>query len=455
MLLVTAYAVLFFPLALIAIRPSVAQASPRLEEAARSLGQPPLAVFRRVTLPLIAPGLAAAVSIVFLSSVTELTATLVLRPTGTETLATRFWTYSSGLAYGAAAPYAALMIAISAVPTYFLVRWFDALWRRRAREHRLAVEGVAKSYGSTPVLSDVDADACPPAASLPCSDRRDRARPRSCACSRASTAPDRGRIALDGETLDDDQHHVPAHRRRIGYVPQDGLLFPHLTVAENVGFGLPAPEPAAARAVDELLELIGLGGLGQRRPHELSGGQQQRVAVARALAPEPRLILLDEPFAALDASLRDSLRAEIKQLLASLGTTVVLVTHDQEEALSLADSSPSSHDGRIVQHATPRAIYQRPKTLAVAHFLGEHQPRPRPLRRRHGVDVARRAAGRAARCSGNGEALVLIRPEQILLTRLRQRASAAAQRRASRRSRTSGTTRSRASASRPARARSI
>src|SRR4029077_20905467 len=126
-LLVTAYAVLFFPLALIAIRPSVAQASPRLEEAARSLGQPPLAVFRRVTLPLIAPGLAAAASIVFLSSVTELTATLVLRPTGTETLATRFWTYSSGLAYGAAAPYAALMIAISVVPTYLLVRWFDAL----------------------------------------------------------------------------------------------------------------------------------------------------------------------------------------------------------------------------------------------------------------------------------------------------------------------------------------
>jgi iron(III) transport system permease protein len=126
-LLVTAYAVLFFPLALIAMRPSIAQASPRLEEAARSLGQPPLSVFRRVTLPLIAPGLAAAVSIVFLSSVTELTATLVLRPTGTETLATRFWTYSSGLAYGAAAPYAALMIAISAIPTYLLVRWFDAL----------------------------------------------------------------------------------------------------------------------------------------------------------------------------------------------------------------------------------------------------------------------------------------------------------------------------------------
>jgi iron(III) transport system permease protein len=126
-LLVTAYVVLFFPLALIAIRPSVAQASTRLEDAARTLGQPPLAVFRRVTLPLIAPGLAAAASLVFLSSVTELTATLVLRPTGTETLATRFWVYSSSLAYGAAAPYAALMVGVSIVPTYLLVRWFDAL----------------------------------------------------------------------------------------------------------------------------------------------------------------------------------------------------------------------------------------------------------------------------------------------------------------------------------------
>jgi iron(III) transport system permease protein len=127
LLLVAGYAVLFFPLALVALRPSVAQASTRLEDTAHSLGAGRAATFRRVTIPLIAPGLAAAGALVFLSSVTELTATLVLRPTGTETLATRFWTYSRGLSYGAAAPYAAVMIAISAVPTYILVRWFDSL----------------------------------------------------------------------------------------------------------------------------------------------------------------------------------------------------------------------------------------------------------------------------------------------------------------------------------------
>ena len=126
-LLVTAYAVLFFPLALIAIRPSIAQASPRLEEAARSLGQPPLSVFRRVTLPLIAPGLAAAVSIVFLSSVTELTATLVLRPTGTETLATRFWTYSSRAGIRRRRALRRAHDRDLRIPTYLLVRWFDAL----------------------------------------------------------------------------------------------------------------------------------------------------------------------------------------------------------------------------------------------------------------------------------------------------------------------------------------
>ena len=337
----------------------------------------------------------------FLSSVTELTATLVLRPTGTETLATRFWTYSSGLAYGAAAPYAALMIAISAIPTYLLVRWFDAL---RGDEHvsALTVVGVAKAFGSTPVLTDVTLSVPSGgfAAVLGPSGSGKTTLLRLLA---GFDAPDRGRIALDGETLDDEQHRVPAHRRRIGYVPQEGLLFPHLTVAENVGFGLPRRSRGGSRVTD-LLELIGLGGLGHRRPHELSGGQQQRVAVARALAPEPRLILLDEPFAALDASLRDSLRAEIKQLLASLGTTVVLVTHDQEEALSLADIVAILSDGRIVQHASPRAIYQAAGDARGRPLPRRHQSRLRALRRRHGIHSPRRAAGRAVLAGRRGRA---------------------------------------------------
>jgi iron(III) transport system ATP-binding protein len=279
----------------------------------------------------------------------------------------------------------------------------------------LTVTGVAKAHGSTPVLTDVSLSVPSGgfAAVLGPSGSGKTTLLRLLA---GFDPPDRGRIALDGETLDDEQHRVPAYRRRIGYVPQEGLLFPHLTVAENVGFGLPRKSRSGSRVAD-LLELIGLGGLGHRRPHELSGGQQQRVAVARALAPEPRLVLLDEPFAALDASLRDSLRAEIKQLLATLGTTVVLVTHDQEEALSLADVVAILSDGRIVQHASPRAIYQQPETLAVAHFLGDTN-----------LVSARLDGGTAFTSLGelpvepcprrDGEGLILIRPEQILLTPL-------------------------------------
>ena len=230
-------------------------------------------------------------------------------------------------------------------------------------------------------------------------------------------------------------------------MPQEGLLFPHLTVAENIGFGLPR-RIRGGRKVPELLDLIGLTGLGHRRPHELSGGQQQRVAVARALAPEPRLILLDEPFAALDASLRDSLRVEIKQLLASLGTTVILVTHDQEEALSLADLVAILDDGRVAQHAAPRAIYEQPETLAVAHFLGDTNL------------VAARLDGATAHTPlgalpiepgsrGDGQGLVAHPPRADPAGHPRRTASARRSPRASRRSRISGTTRSRASASRP------
>jgi iron(III) transport system ATP-binding protein len=149
---------------------------------------------------------------------------------------------------------------------------------------------------------------------------------------------DAGTIELGGQVVDSAQSRgrVPPERRHIGFVPQDGALFPHLTVHGNVAFGL----PRSARHgpfVDELLELVGLSALCGRYPHELSGCQQQRVAIARALAPRPRLVLLDEPFASLDASLRAVVRAEVLGALRAVGTTGVLVTHDQDEALSVAD----------------------------------------------------------------------------------------------------------------------
>jgi iron(III) transport system ATP-binding protein len=184
--------------------------------------------------------------------------------------------------------------------------------------------------------------------------------------------PDAGTIELGDRVLDGPGTHVPPESRRIGLVPQEGALFPHLDVAANVAFGLRGASKAERRdRVAELLELIGLPSYEHRRPHELSGGQQQRVALARALAPDPVAVLLDEPFSALDASLRTDLRDEVGATLRAAGTTTVLVTHDQTEALSMADVVAVMRDGRLVQTGSPTDVYRHPVDLWVARFLGE------------------------------------------------------------------------------------
>jgi iron(III) transport system ATP-binding protein len=152
-------------------------------------------------------------------------------------------------------------------------------------------------------------------------------------------------------------------------VPQEGALFPHLSVGANVGFGL--ARAGRAGRVAECLELVGLSGTERARPDELSGGMQQRVALARALAPRPDLVLLDEPFSALDAGLRAQVRAEVCEVLRRAGATAVLVTHDQQEALSVADSVGVLLGGRVVQHADPVRLYREPVSLEVARFVGE------------------------------------------------------------------------------------
>lgn len=184
--------------------------------------------------------------------------------------------------------------------------------------------------------------------------------------------PEAGRIVLDGRVLDaPNAPRIPTRHRRIGFVPQEAALFPHLTVAQNVAFGLDELKRAERRArVDELLELVDLAGLGRRRPHELSGGQQQRVALVRALAPKPSLVLLDEPFSALDAKLRVELRNEVRDLLRELEATAVLVTHDQEEALTLADHLLILSKGRVVADGDPHELYETPPDVATAQFLG-------------------------------------------------------------------------------------
>jgi iron(III) transport system ATP-binding protein len=183
--------------------------------------------------------------------------------------------------------------------------------------------------------------------------------------------PEAGTIELRGQRIASREAQVPPEARGVGVVFQDLALFPHLTVADNVAFGLAHLDRPGRRArVGEVLELVALVALGARYPHELSGGQQQRVALARALAPAPALILLDEPFASLDADLRAAMREEIGQILRTTGTTTILVTHDQEEAFSLADRVGVLHAGRLEQVAPPYQIYHHPATRFVAEFVG-------------------------------------------------------------------------------------
>jgi iron(III) transport system ATP-binding protein len=234
--------------------------------------------------------------------------------------------------------------------------------------NRLEVSGLWKGYGHAPVLQGVSLAA--PAGSL-------TAVLGLSGCGKTTLLrviagferAERGSVTLAGATLDDGHTFIPPERRSIGYVPQEGALFPHLTVEANVGFGLPRRERRGAK-VRGLLEMVGIAQLARRLPHELSGGEQQRVALARALALEPQALLLDEPFSSLDASLRTHVREEVHSLLRAQGVTTVLVTHDQEEALSLADSVAVLRDGRIVQQGPPAELYERPVDERLARFLG-------------------------------------------------------------------------------------
>jgi len=184
-------------------------------------------------------------------------------------------------------------------------------------------------------------------------------------------APDAGRIVLRGSVVTDAGRLVPPEERGVGMVFQDYALFPHLTVADNVGFGLRRLDRAArAPRIAQVLELVGLQGYADRYPHELSGGQQQRVAVARALAPAPALVLLDEPFSSLDADLRSQMRDEVEKILRTTGTTAIFVTHDQEEAFTLADRVGVLSEGRLLQLGTPEGIYHHPASQFVAEFVG-------------------------------------------------------------------------------------
>jgi iron(III) transport system ATP-binding protein len=234
----------------------------------------------------------------------------------------------------------------------------------------VSIAGVAKAFGGPSVLSGVDLEV-PSGSFTAILGPSGSGKTTLLRIIAGFERPDAGEVRLGAEVVDDAAHRfVPCERRRIGYVPQEGALFPHLNVGRNVAFGLARQERRGTR-VDELLELVGLAGLARRYPHQLSGGQQQRVALARALAPDPEIVLLDEPFSSLDASLRASVRADVHDVLRLAGATSVLVTHDQDEALSMADQVAILRGGVIAQINTPSSLYRLPRDAELAQFLGE------------------------------------------------------------------------------------
>jgi iron(III) transport system ATP-binding protein len=221
---------------------------------------------------------------------------------------------------------------------------------------------------------------------------------------------DAGEIEIAGQIVARPGFHLPPEQRRIGMVFQEYALFPHLTVAQNVRFGLHNYKKDVPQRVATVLNLVGLGGLDKRFPHELSGGQQQRVALARALAPEPELILLDEPFSNLDAGLRVRVRSEVRSILRQANATAIFVTHDQEEALSLVDVVAVLIDGTVRQVARPQQLYHQPADRDVAAFLGDAN------------FLIGTATGRRIECElgtlesiveNQGEVDILVRPENI------------------------------------------
>jgi iron(III) transport system ATP-binding protein len=225
--------------------------------------------------------------------------------------------------------------------------------------------------------------------------------------------PDAGSVEVSDEVVAGPGRFVPPERRRIGMVFQDYALFPHLTVTANIAFGLAnRPRDEREALTRRTLELVGLQHKSTRHPHELSGGERQRVALARALAPEPAVVLLDEPFSNLDATLRAGLRREVELILRDAEATALLVTHDQEEALSLADRVAVMRDGRIVQVAAPEEVYVRPASRWAAQFVGEVNVLAGVA---HGGGVETELGVFDLRAPASGSVHVAVRPEQLEL----------------------------------------
>ncbi len=280
----------------------------------------------------------------------------------------------------------------------------------------LDIRGLAKSFNGHAVLDHIDLDVTAGSTTAVVG---------ASGCGKTTLlrlvagfeTPDAGTITIAGRQVASPQRSVAPHRRSVGYVAQDGALFPHLTVGQNIAYGLSggARSREVRNRVTELLETVSLdASFASRRPHQLSGGQQQRIALARALARKPDLMLLDEPFSSLDTGLRAATRKAVSRLLADAGVTTLLVTHDQEEALSIADQIAVMRDGRFTQVGAPQDVYRRPNDRFTAEFLGDCIALPCTVT----AGIAECALGRipVQTSLGDGPATLALRPEQLVAT---------------------------------------
>ncbi|HKN96130.1 MAG TPA: ABC transporter ATP-binding protein [Pseudonocardiaceae bacterium] len=285
---------------------------------------------------------------------------------------------------------------------------------RAGRFGELVLDGVTKSFGAHTALDGLDL-------TITGGEFVALLGPSGCGKSTALNllagllAPTSGTILLDGTRIDT----VPSERRDFGMVFQNYALFPHLTVADNVGFGLRVRRlrrPELQRRVADALRLVRLADQADKYPGQLSGGQQQRVAIARAVVTEPRLVLMDEPLSNLDAKLRLDMRTEIRLLHQQLGLTTVYVTHDQQEALSLADRLVVLRDGRVQQIGTPAEIYETPANTYVAAFVGYRNALPGEMRGANRVDVGGVTLAVETDVPASGRAVVMVRPDDLVVT---------------------------------------
>jgi iron(III) transport system ATP-binding protein len=278
----------------------------------------------------------------------------------------------------------------------------------------LDIRGLAKSFNDHTVLDHIDLQVPPGSTTAVVG---------SSGCGKTTLlrlvagfeTPDEGTIAISGRAVASPERAVAPHKRSVGYVAQDGALFPHLTVGQNIAYGLTgsARRRGIRDRVAELLETVSLdASYASRRPHQLSGGQQQRVALARALARKPELMLLDEPFSALDTGLRASTRKAVARLLAEAGVTTLLVTHDQEEALSIADQIAVMRDGGFTQVGAPQDVYRKPKDRFTAEFLGDCISLPCTVA--SGIAECALGSVPVQTSFGDGPATLALRPEQLV-----------------------------------------